>query len=63
MMLELVGLFLLLPTLTVLVACALGVVWAMIQARLEEVDLVERLPDYKEYMQRVPRFVPRLRQR
>jgi protein-S-isoprenylcysteine O-methyltransferase Ste14 len=63
MMLELVGLFLLLPTLTVLVACVLGVVWVMIQARLEEVDLVERLPDYKEYMQRVPRFVPRLRQR
>lgn len=63
MMLELAGLFLLIPTLTVLVACALGVVWVNIQARLEELDLVERLPAYKEYMQRVPRFIPRLRKR
>ena len=62
MILELVGLFLWIPTLSVLVACILGVLWVMVQARLEEMDLVERLPAYKDYMQRVPRFVPRLRQ-
>ena len=61
MILELLGLFLWVPTLTVLVACFLGVLWVMLQARLEEMDLVQRLPNYKEYMQRVPRFIPRLR--
>jgi protein-S-isoprenylcysteine O-methyltransferase Ste14 len=59
MLLELIGVFLCVPTLTVLVACLLGVVWVVIQARLEELDLVERLPAYKEYMQRVPRFIPK----
>jgi protein-S-isoprenylcysteine O-methyltransferase Ste14 len=62
MILELTGLFLWIPTLSVLVACILGVVWVMLQARLEEMDLVERLPAYKDYMQRVPHFMPRLRQ-
>jgi protein-S-isoprenylcysteine O-methyltransferase Ste14 len=61
MILELVGLFLWVPTISVTVACILGAVWVMIQARLEEMDLVERLPAYKDYMQRVPRFVPKLR--
>jgi hypothetical protein len=32
----------------------------MIQARLEEVDLVQRLPAYREYMEEVPRLIPRL---
>ena len=62
MILELTGLFLWVPTLSVLVAYILGVVWVMLQARLEEMDLVERLPTYKDYMQRVPRFMPRIRQ-
>jgi protein-S-isoprenylcysteine O-methyltransferase Ste14 len=62
MILELTGLFLYIPTLSVLVASILGVVWVMVQARLEEMDLMGRLPAYKDYMQRVPRFVPRLRQ-
>lgn len=61
MFLELCGVYLIIPTLTVFVACLLGVIWVIIQARLEELDLVERLPVYKEYMQRVPRFIPRLR--
>ena len=61
MILELVGLFLWIPTLTVLMACMLGVVWVMIQARLEEMDLVKRLPAYREYMQRVPRFMPKFK--
>ena len=63
MILELIGLFLWIATLSVLMACILGVLCVMVQARLEEMDLVERLPAYKEYMQRVPRFVPRLKQR
>ena len=61
MMLELTGLFLWLPTISVLTACLLGVVWVMIQARLEESDLVKRLPEYKEYMLAVPRFIPKIR--
>lgn len=61
MILELTGLFLWIPKISVLVACVLGVIWVIIQSRLEEMDLVERLPAYKEYMQRIPRFVPRLR--
>ena len=33
----------------------------MLQARLEELDLVARLPAYKEYMREVPRFVPKIK--
>jgi protein-S-isoprenylcysteine O-methyltransferase Ste14 len=44
----------------VLVACGLGVTWAAIQARLEEADLVRRMPQYRAYMAEVPGFVPRL---
>jgi len=58
MILELTGLFLYIPSLTVLVACVLGLLWVMIQARLEEIDLVQRKPAYQEYMQQVPRFLP-----
>ena len=59
--LMLAGLFLLKPSLTVLIACAVVIAWAVIQARLEEIDLMERMPDYRAYMERVPRFIPRLR--
>lgn len=51
------------PTSTVVLACALGFAWLIIQARLEEVDLLQRLPAYREYMEQVPRFLPRLRER
>jgi protein-S-isoprenylcysteine O-methyltransferase Ste14 len=61
MILELTGLFLYIPSITVLVGCVLGVLWVMIQARLEEMDLVQRMPAYQEYMQQVPRFVPLLK--
>ena len=54
------GLALLRPTAPVLIASALGIGWAVLQARLEELDLVQRLPDYREYMRQVPRFFPRL---
>jgi protein-S-isoprenylcysteine O-methyltransferase Ste14 len=58
MILELGGLFLCIPTLSMLVACLLGVLWILVQVRLEEMDLLERIPAYKEYKQHVPRFVP-----
>ncbi len=59
--LVLAGLILLKPAVTVLIASAFVMVWAVIQARLEEIDLLERMPDYRAYMERVPRFIPRLR--
>lgn len=49
------------PTGVVLLACAIGACWTLVQTRAEELDLLERLPAYREYMGRVPRFVPRLR--
>jgi len=61
MILELLGLFLWIPTVTVFTACLLGWLWVMVQARLEEMDLVQRLPAYKDYMQQVPRFLPKVR--
>jgi protein-S-isoprenylcysteine O-methyltransferase Ste14 len=59
MILELTGLFFYIPSITVLVACVLGLLWVMIEARLEEMDLVQRMAGYREYMQQVPRFVPK----
>jgi protein-S-isoprenylcysteine O-methyltransferase Ste14 len=52
------GLALYRPTLPAGLACALGVLWIYIQARLEEHDLLQRLPAYAGYMRRVPRFWP-----
>jgi protein-S-isoprenylcysteine O-methyltransferase Ste14 len=57
--LEFLGLFLFKPSLTVAAACALGVVWIIVQTLLEERDLLQRIPAYGEYMKRVPRFFPR----
>lgn len=54
------SLFLIQPTEPVALAGLLGVGWAVLQARLEELDLLQRLPAYADYMRRVPRFVPRL---
>jgi protein-S-isoprenylcysteine O-methyltransferase Ste14 len=63
LLLEFAGIVLVKPTRLTAVACALGALWAVLQARLEELDLVQRLPPYREYMQRVPRFVPGFRPR
>lgn len=57
------GLALLKPTTTVVVACGVAIAWLLVQARLEEVDLLQRLPAYREYMHQVPRFVPRWRKK
>lgn len=58
-LLEFFGLLIIRPTQVIALACALGIVWVLIQTRLEEQDLLQRLPAYREYMQRVPRFAPR----
>jgi protein-S-isoprenylcysteine O-methyltransferase Ste14 len=63
MVLEFGGIVLAKPTLPVAVACALGLVWLSFQARFEEADLLERVPGYRAYMGRVPRFLPRIRPR
>jgi protein-S-isoprenylcysteine O-methyltransferase Ste14 len=59
MLLEFPGLALLSPKETSLLACVLGLGWVYGQARLEERDLIQRMPAYRTYMQRVPRFLPR----
>jgi len=63
LLLEFPALVLVKPTQTVAIACALGVAWVFLQAKLEELDLLQRLPPYREYMAEVPRFLPRLRPR
>jgi protein-S-isoprenylcysteine O-methyltransferase Ste14 len=63
LLLEFAAILLVRPSQTVGLASALGIGWVMLQAKLEELDLLERLPPYREYMTRVPRFVPRLRRR
>ena len=55
-LLEFAGLALLRPTLPVVVACVLGCGWALVQTGLEERDLLRRIPAYREYMGRVPRW-------
>lgn len=53
------GLALLRPTLPWLLACVLAICFFIIQSRLEEIDLLQRISTYREYMNRVPRFLPR----
>jgi protein-S-isoprenylcysteine O-methyltransferase Ste14 len=55
-----IGLALLKPTSPVVLACGVGIVWLYVQALLEEIDLVQRLPEYRDYVKQVPRFLPRL---
>lgn len=59
--LEFVGLWLLVLSLTAMVACMVGIIWLLVQSRLEETDLLERVSGYRQYMADVPRFVPGLR--
>lgn len=58
--LEFLGLFLVRPSATIGLACALGVIWVLVQTICEERDLFQRIPAYREYMKRVPRFFPRI---
>jgi protein-S-isoprenylcysteine O-methyltransferase Ste14 len=56
--LEFAGIFVFWPTLFVGIAVIIGFIWIYLQTRLEEKDLVRRLPDYKKYMKDIPRFFP-----
>jgi protein-S-isoprenylcysteine O-methyltransferase Ste14 len=47
------------PILTVAIASTVGIISAVLQARLEEFDLLRRIPPYRFYVDRVPRFIPR----
>jgi protein-S-isoprenylcysteine O-methyltransferase Ste14 len=58
--LEFLGILLVRPSRTVAMACALGLVWVLLQTRFEEWDLLRRIPGYRGYMERVPRFIPRI---
>jgi protein-S-isoprenylcysteine O-methyltransferase Ste14 len=60
---EMIGLILVAPTLTVALAIALGVVWILVQTRLQEIDLLQRLPTYRDYMNTIPRFSPHFKSR
>jgi len=57
-LLEFVGLFFIRPTQVVVITCALGILWVFIQTWLEERDLLQRMPDYREYRRRVPLLIP-----
>jgi protein-S-isoprenylcysteine O-methyltransferase Ste14 len=59
-LLEFLGLVLVRPNLAMVLACGLGAIWVWLQTRFEERDLLRRIPGYREYMNRVPRFFPRL---
>ena len=60
-LLEFLGVLLIDPSLTVAIACTIGIAWVFLQTMFEEQDLLLRLPAYREYMARVPRFLPRQR--
>lgn len=63
MLLVIIGLALLHPTSIFLAAWLLCSIFFFVQARLEEIDLMQRMPDYRQYMKEVPRFIPRIRGR
>jgi protein-S-isoprenylcysteine O-methyltransferase Ste14 len=57
--LQFAALVLVRPRQTVVLAALLGCAWVCVQAWLEEVDLLQRMPAYRDYMNLVPRFLPR----
>ena len=57
----LIGFTLLNPTLPVALASAVAIGFFILMAHLEELDLMQRLPEYQGYMKEVPRFVPRIK--
>ena len=61
--LEFIGLFILWPSLTVGIAVLLGFIWIHLQSRFEEKDLIKRIPEYKDYMIKIPRFIPGFQQK
>jgi protein-S-isoprenylcysteine O-methyltransferase Ste14 len=59
LLIEFVALALQRPTKPAITACALGWGYTYVQARLEEIDLQQRVLGYRVYMENVPRFFPR----
>ena len=59
LLLDFFALSLMRPSAPALAACALGWGFVFVQAHLEEMDLVQRIPAYRQYMGQVPRFFPR----
>jgi protein-S-isoprenylcysteine O-methyltransferase Ste14 len=57
-LLEFIGLFILKPSLQTGLASVLGCLWIIIQTIFEEQDLIKRIPEYKDYLRQVPRFLP-----
>jgi protein-S-isoprenylcysteine O-methyltransferase Ste14 len=55
---EFAGLLILWPSLKVAIALIFGLVWIILQSRFEEQDLVKRMPEYRDYMSKVPGFFP-----
>jgi protein-S-isoprenylcysteine O-methyltransferase Ste14 len=58
--LEFIGLLILQPSLQTGLAFVLGCIWIFIQTKLEEQDLIKRIPEYRDYLKQVPRFFPSL---
>lgn len=56
----LAGLVLLQPDAPWLLACALSAGFFIVQARLEEIDLLQRMPAYQGYRERVSAWLPQL---
>jgi protein-S-isoprenylcysteine O-methyltransferase Ste14 len=57
--LEFMGLFIIWPSLTVAIASLIGIIWIYFQSKFEEIDLIKRIPGYSDYMNKVPRFIPK----
>jgi protein-S-isoprenylcysteine O-methyltransferase Ste14 len=60
--LEFVGVLLIRPSAALTLVCALGLGWVLLQTWFEEWDLLRRNSGYRNYMSRVPRFIPRIHQ-
>lgn len=59
--LEFIGVIFIIPTEAVTLACLIGIGWVFLQTRFDEYDLLQRIPDYRGYMNRVPRYFPVIR--
>jgi protein-S-isoprenylcysteine O-methyltransferase Ste14 len=59
--LDFAAFILLQPALPVILASTLGFIYVLAQTRLEEWDLLRRIPSYRSYMEEVPRFLPRMK--
>lgn len=57
--LEFIALFIIWPSISVTIAVISGLIWLVLQSIFEERDLIRRIPDYKDYMNEVPGFLPK----